>query len=363
MSPSSQRAWFDLVTNRRTGLGAACSRAALSAASALYGGALALRSAAFALGLKRRHRLAGPVIGVGNITLGGTGKTPMVEMLTRRLESKGLKVAVVSRGYGLQVGGVDDEQFGAGKRYTGPDRLGLARKAFADGCDAAVLDDGFHDLRVLRDFNIAMVDASAPFGNGRLFPRGFLRESPHGLKRADVIVVSRADMLDAGELALLRAHLTSVSGGRPTAAAVHRPRAPRTLGGGSAAESLRGKRILGFCGLGNPRGFEATLRSQKALLNAFRAFPDHHRYSEIELDGLEAEGRELEVDAIVTTEKDAARLSERDWTVPVWVLGVDLEVVSGAEELEAGLARVEDRFRHRASTRTSGAGPDAVNAG
>lgn len=350
MSPSTQRAWTDLVTGRRTGLGAACSRAGLSAFAALYGGALALRSAAFALGLRRRHRLPGPVIGVGNITLGGTGKSPMVEMLTRRLESRGLRVAVVSRGYGLQVGGVDDEGFGAGKRYLGPDRLALARKAFADGCDAAVLDDGFHDLRLQRDLNIAMVDASAPFGNGRLFPRGFLRESPHGLSRADLIVVSRADMVDAGELALLRAHLTQVSGGRPTAAAVHRPRAPRALAGGPAADSLAGKRILGFCGLGNPRGFESTLRSQKARLQAFRAFPDHHGYSKTELDGLEAEGRELEVDALVTTEKDASRLRERGWTVPVWVLGVDLEIVSGAEELEAGLARVESRFPSRASS-------------
>ncbi len=351
MSPSSQKSWFDIVTGRRTGPGAALSRLGLSALSALYGGALTLRAAAFALGLRRRHRLPGPVIGVGNITLGGTGKSPMVEMLTRRLESKGLKVGVVSRGYGLQVGGVDDEGFAAGKRYLGPDRVGLARRAFADGCDAVVLDDGFHDLRLQRDFNIAMVDASTPFGNGRLFPRGFLRESPHGLKRADLIVVSRADMLDAGELALLRAHLTQISGGRPTAAAVHRPRAPHTLGGGPAADSLAGKRILGFCGLGNPRAFEATLRGQRARLQAFRAFPDHHGYSNMELDGLEAEGRELEVDALVTTEKDAARLKEREWTVPVWVLGVDMEIVHGAEELEAGLARVEDRFRSRTSSR------------
>src|SRR5262245_46515822 len=103
MSPSTQRSWSDIVTGRRTGFGAAAARAGLSALSALYGGALALRKAAFSLGLRRRHRLAGPVIGVGNITLGGTGKTPMVEMLTRRLEARGLKVAVVSRGYGLEV--------------------------------------------------------------------------------------------------------------------------------------------------------------------------------------------------------------------------------------------------------------------
>jgi tetraacyldisaccharide 4'-kinase len=351
MSPSSQRAWFEIVSGRRTGPGAAFARAGLSALAALYGGALTLRSAAFALGLRRRHRLPGPVIGVGNITLGGTGKTPMVEMITRRLEARGLKVAVLSRGYGKEVGGVDDEGFAAGKRYTGPDRLALARKAFADGNDAVVLDDGFHDLRLQRDFNIAMVDASTPFGNGRLFPRGVLRESPHGLKRADVIVVSRADMLDAGELALLRAHLTQLSGGRPTAAAIHRPRAPRALSGAPAADSLAGKRVLGFCGLGNPLGFEATLKGQRARVLAYRPFPDHHAYSPTELDGLEAEARELEVDALVTTEKDAARLADREWTVPVWVVGVDLEIVNGAEELEAGLARIEDRFRQRASTR------------
>jgi len=341
MSPNTKRTWVNLVTGRRKGPAAGIARAALGAMSLLYGGALRLRAAAFALGLRRRHRLHGAVIGVGNLTLGGTGKTPMVELLTRRLEARGLKVAVLSRGYGREVAGVDDEEFGAGLRLTGPDRLALARRAFGEfRCDVAVLDDGFHDFRLQRDLDIMMVDASSPLGNGKLFPAGFLREPASGLRRADLIVISRGDMLNAGELALLRDGLSTLSGGKPVLASVHRPRAPRAFAGETAPDSLAGRRILGFCGLGNPMGFESTLRSQKSEIAAFRPFPDHHPYSETELDGLEAEARELEVDALVTTEKDAARLSRREWTVPVWVLGVDLEIVSGAGDLDAALDRL-----------------------
>jgi tetraacyldisaccharide 4'-kinase len=348
MSPSLERAWFELITGRRRGFRAAAARLGLSALAAVYGGALALRAGTFAAGLRRRRRMPGPVIGVGNLTLGGTGKSPMVEMLTRRLQERGLKVAVLSRGYGREVAGVDDEVFGAGLRLTGPDRLALARRAFAEiRADVAVLDDGFHDLRLHRDLDIVMVDATAPFGNGRLFPRGTLRESPRGLRRADLVVVSRADQIDAGELALLRASLQNLSGGRPVAAAVHRPRAPRAVAGDRPPATLAGKRLLAFCGLGNPLAFESTLKRQGAEVAAFRAFPDHHPYSPTELDGLEAEGRELEADALVTTEKDAARLDDRPWSLPVWVLGVDLEIVSGTEDLEACLQRVEGRLRAR----------------
>ncbi|MBI2921038.1 MAG: tetraacyldisaccharide 4'-kinase [Planctomycetes bacterium] len=346
MATHWKRTYLEIVTGRRRGAVAMAARTGLAAASLLYGGVLALRNGAFALGLRRRHHMPGPVVGVGNITLGGTGKTPMVELLVRRFEARGLRVAVASRGYGRQAGGVDDEAFDAGFRVTGPDRLANCRRAFGElRADLVVLDDGFQDLRLHRDLDIAMVDASDPFGAGRLFPRGLLRESPRALRRADLIVVSRADMLNAGELALLRDQLATLSGGRPTAAAVHRPRPPQALAGDPAPDLLAGRRILGFCGVGNPLGFEATLRAQKARVAAFRAFPDHHPYSETELDGLEAEARELEVDALVTTEKDAARLSERGWTVPVWVLGVDLDIVAGQENFETALARVETALR------------------
>jgi len=339
---------MEVVTGRRHGVVAGALRLAYAAASAVYAGALWLRHGTFALGLRRRQRLSGPVIGVGNITLGGTGKSPMVEMLTRRLEARGLKVAVVSRGYGREISGVDDEAFAAGIRLAGGDRVERAREAFErHGADVVLLDDGFHDLRLRRDFDIVMVDASSPFGNGRLFPRGCLRETPRGLARADLIVISRADMLSSEELALLRAQLAGLSGGRPVAAAVHRPRAPRALHGPPAPESLAGRRILGFCGLGNPLGFESTLKKLHAKVGAFRAFPDHHAYSDVELDGLEAEGRELEVDALVTTAKDAARLRERPWSVPVWILDVDLELVQGASEIEAGLERICARTGRR----------------
>jgi tetraacyldisaccharide 4'-kinase len=339
-----KRAWTEIVTGRRRGPSAAIARAGLSLTSLLYGGAMGLRAASFALGLRRRRRMPGPVVGVGNITLGGTGKSPMVELLARRFEARGLRVAVVSRGYGKSVSGVDDEAFDAGIRLTGSDRPALVRRAFAEcRADVVVLDDGFQDLRLRRDLDIAMVDASAPFGNGRLFPRGILREPPSALRRADLIVASRADMLNAGDLALLRRHLAAVSGGRPVAAAVHRPRATRVLSGDAAPDSLGGRRVLAFCGLGNPAGFEATVRAQGASVAAFRPFPDHHPYSKTELDGLEAEGRELDVEGLLTTEKDAARLPGRPWTLPVWVLGVDLEIVAGREDVEAALAAVEAR--------------------
>jgi len=212
-----------------------------------------------------------------------------------------------------------------------------------DGAQVVVLDDGFQHWRLARDLDLVCIDALDPFGNGRMLPAGPLREPLSALARASAFLLTRTDLADAETLGTLRARLKAVAGDRPVAESVHRPVAVVAVGGPPRElppEWLKGRTVYAFCGIGNPRGFERTLAALGATVAQCRRFPDHHVYTAEDLRRVVAHAREFMAEALLTTEKDAAKLGGAELAVPLYALRVELEVVRGGEALESALSGV-----------------------
>ncbi len=294
----------------------------LAPLSFLYGILIATRSVLYRLGLRHRTRVAAPVVVVGNLTVGGTGKTPLVAWLATKLAAMGLRVAVVSRGYGGQARGVTrvtvhsdarevgDEPLLLARRaqatvFVGRNRVAAAQAAVADGADVVLCDDGLQHLALRRDCEIVVIDGQRGFGNGCLLPRGPLREHPRRLRRVDAVVVNGAV---ATTLPLPRVehrfsmHMT--------------PGDARAVGAGGAMRSLasfRGTGVHALAAIGNPRRFFDTLRA--AGLQIYEhPMPDHHQFTPGDLNFGDAA-------PVLMTEKDAVKCAafadERCWYMPV----------------------------------------------
>jgi len=332
----------------------------------VYGLAAAARNALFDAGLLRRHRARVPVVSVGNMTAGGTGKTPLVEHITRRLEARGMHVAVVSRGYGRLSRGVvvvsrrgdvrvdalsgGDEPVQIARKFrrasvvVGERRIDAAERAVAEcGAEVIVLDDAFQHRAIERDLDIVVVDARKDFPGERLLPSGMRREWFSGLRRAGLIAFSRAapgaDPSWAGEIARWSgapafAYRTVITGFA-------------TLPGGEPVESgrLAGKRVLAFSGIGSHEAFVASLVAQGVNVVAEKHFRDHHRYSARDLDAVLESARGAE--ACMTTEKDMVRiiadpavLERTKGTMPFMYAVAAIGILRGEEILEQALGGV-----------------------
>ena len=325
-------------------------RAVLWPPAALYSLAVRLRNAAYDRGWKTVHRAAAPVISVGNITAGGTGKTPFVAWLCERLTAKDTRPAILSRGYGAdEESGVDDENQMLQKLAPGtpvivdPDRVAGAERAITDhDADVLVMDDGFQHRRLHRDFDLVLIDALLPFGGGHTLPRGLLREPAGSLRRADAVVITRADQVGEEELLALQERVRAHAGPVPLACADHVPTGLSPVGEGPAPEieALREGTWGAFCGLGNPDGFRRTLRDLGAELDFFRVFPDHHVYTREEVETLQRRGLELRCRGLLTTEKDAIKLRslpKLPIALPMHALQVRMEVGQGEQQLWRGI--------------------------
>ena len=332
-------------------------RLALAAAGFGYGAGIRVRAWSFTSGLRRIRRLPCPVICVGNLTVGGSGKTPCTIALAQWLCARGRAVGVLLRGYGRRDSGVAvvADQHGIQARWeaVGDEAVLLARRLpgvpvivggsrFQAGrealrrfpLDVLVLDDGFQHRQLHRDLDLVMLDATDPFGGGRLLPRGRLREPVAALKRAHAVILSRTDQ--APELAGLRRRLERFAPGVPQILTRHRPAGLMDLadGGERPLGFLRGRRVLAVSGIANPLAFHRTLTHLGAALAATRTFPDHHPYGPADLARVDAAAREAGADLLVTTEKDAVRMPAGLSSWPVFVLRVDLEITEGADLLE-----------------------------
>jgi len=337
LNPSTFR---DLVSGRRRGPVAAVLRCALRMAEVPYTWAVAWRNRRYDSGAAAVERVDVPVVSVGNLTLGGTGKTPMVEWLARWFAGRGVRVAVISRGYGAKAGAENDEALELKQRLPevphlqNPDRVSGAREAVERfGCQAIVLDDAFQHRRIARDLDIVMLDALEPFGFGHVFPRGTLREPVAGLRRADVVVLSRADLLDAPGREEIRCQVQQLAPQAAWAEVVHAPRALITAAGQEEPlASLQGTRLAAFCGVGNPAGFRHTLQASGYHVAGFRAFPDHHRYTPGDVAWLAAWAERLGATALVCTHKDLVKLGcQQVGRRPLWAVRVALEFLSEGE--------------------------------
>jgi len=319
---------------------------AAAAAARLYGLGAGWRRRLFARGWLRTQKLPAPVVSVGNLTVGGTGKTPVVACLARLFQDRGQRVAILSRGYGghsRQVACISDGR----NIYTKPPDAGeepywLARTlpgvaVYTGGCryaaglaawrelkpDLFVLDDGFQHFQLHRDLNLVLLDAAAPFGNGYLLPRGPLREPLTALAAAQCLILTRFEpSRHQAQLAAIRAAFPD----KPVLTASILPVSATTYPGGQAEApaALNRRGLMAFAGLARPEVFTATLKALGADLKGFQVFPDHHAYNDAELDRLTAAARSLGAEGLVTTGKDWARLGERwDGELPLWVLEVE----------------------------------------
>ncbi len=343
MNGGARQRYLALVRGESRGPWPALQRFALGAASLPYGAAVRLRDLAYDRGWLRVERAAVPVVSVGNLTVGGTGKTPCVEYVARLYREHGLRVAVLSRGYGSESGPNDEalvleENLPDVPHLQGADRAALARAAVLElESEVLVLDDGFQHRRLARDLDLVLLDATNPWGGGRLLPRGLLREPASALRRAGAVILTRCDQVPAEERERLRQRVARLAPGVPVAETTHRPVALVNSEGDEAPlELLREGPVAAFCGVGNPGAFRHTLADLGADVAAFRAYPDHHAYTRADVDDLRAWARVLPPGGVaVTTQKDLVklrlpRLAER----PLWALRVRLHFAAGGEAVE-----------------------------
>lgn len=346
--------YLRLIRGEARGPLAVAARLGLGLASAGYGLAVAVRNRAYDRGWRSIERAAVPVVAVGNLTLGGTGKTPMVEYVARQYRRRGLRVAILSRGYGQSEGLNDEGRVLEGNLPDVPhlqdrDRAQLARVAVEElESELLVLDDGFQHRRLARDLDVVLLDALDPFGQGRLFPRGLLREPIRSLRRAGVVVLSRADLVGESERGAIRREAERRAGPLRWAEARHAPlELIDARGRARPLDDLAGRHVAAFCGIGNPEGFRRTLISLCGAPRGFRTFPDHHPYHADDVADLAAWARDLGADLALTTQKDLVKLrAETLGPIPLAALRIGLEVVAGAGVLEEALdALLPDRPR------------------
>ena len=334
------------MSGRARGLWPVLQRIGLWAASVPYGWAAGLRNWMYDRAWNRLHRAAVPVISIGNLTLGGTGKTPCVEYAARFFRTLELRVAILSRGYGGQ-GGRNDEALVLERNLPdvphlqGPDRALLADIAVEElESEVLILDDGFQHRQLARDLDLVLVDASRPWGHGHLFPRGLLREPPRSLRRAGMVLLTRADQVDEAKRRRIIGDIARHAPGVSVAESVHRPAEWVNSEGQSAPlDMVRQQPAAAFCGIGNPDAFRHTLQSLGAGVAAFREFPDHHPYARADVDDLRAWARrQPESAVVVTTQKDLVKVGVPQLGGrPLWALRIELSVEVGEEMLQRKL--------------------------
>jgi tetraacyldisaccharide 4'-kinase len=341
----------ELLSGSSSSVNAILLRAGLWCLSQPYAAVIWARNCAYDRGWKGVGKSTVPVVSVGNLTAGGTGKTPTVAMLARWFRAKNIRVAILSRGFGAGIDGRNDEAkelevlLPDVPHLQKPDRLASATIATEElGMQLLLLDDGFQHRKIHRDLEILLLDAREPFGFGYLLPRGLLREPLRSLRRADIVMATRADQVDSQRLADIR---TKVQRYNPKAAwleAEHYPTQLRNSNGEVRDVSwLCGKNVLAACGLGNPSGFLQTLRTCGANILLTSTFPDHHNFTAQDIQSLETQAMECDeaCEAIVCTGKDLAKIdAPRIGHCELWSLDIEMRVRSGEAVLCEYLERV-----------------------
>ena len=321
-------------------------RHAVNPLSSLYGQIVKKRAGLYASGRLRPHRLAAPVISVGNLTFGGTGKTPFVEFLARRLRFEGFRPAILSRGYGRRSRGVvvvsrgegplvppetgGDEPVALARRLpgvavvVGERRASAAREAALQGANLFLLDDGFQHLALARDVNLLLLDARDPFGGGKLPPGGRLREPLSAIERADAIVFTRIARGEPAEHAV--GQVARLHPGAPIFHAAIRPDGLRDETGSPVDVGEVGRRrCVAVSGVAQPSRFAAALVELDLSPEETFVFADHHRYTDGDLKRIRQAADRTGAAMLVTTEKDAVKLAGRT-SLPLVTVRLEVEI-------------------------------------
>jgi tetraacyldisaccharide 4'-kinase len=307
--------------------------------SVSYGAVAHLRARAYRKGILKQRRLEGVVICVGNLTVGGTGKTPMVLWIAERLLAEGKSVGILTRGYrGKKIAPGADESLRddltsdevqllkarLGDRVAfgvGANRFDRGQELVLQGVKWFVLDDGFQHLPLARDLDIVLIDATNPFGGGHVLPAGRMREPRTALARADIIVITRSHHAPAVEAAIRRDSDAPIFYARAEPDAVVAPFHPHLT-----ERDARQRRLFAFCGIGNPSAFVADLRDWGFQIAGYRFFPDHHRYSAGDVNTIEQEAKAAGAEGVICTEKDSFNYKGVWRSMDLWVCAISMQV-------------------------------------
>jgi len=348
----NQQRWRNIVSGRAEGAGPAAARAGLRFASVGYAAAVAARNCLYDRRILSIYKPKAPVISVGNIAAGGTGKTPLVIWLYEMLKDK-CRLAILTRGY-KAAGGRSDSRTGnldepallekacpAAAVVVNADRAAGARRAGEElGAEVLLLDDGFQHRRIFRDLDIVVVDSTCPFGYDRMLPAGLLREPVGSLARADAVVLTRCDQVGTAELNRIEDRLGRIKTDLPAARSVHEPTAVSVAREAAAekhpARFLEGRKVFAFCGIGNPASFVASLKALGAVVVGRRFFDDHHHYTAGDIANIRSLARRHFAELAVTTQKDFTKIGqERSRAQPpaIACLEVRLRITAGSRRL------------------------------
>jgi len=375
---------YKLIHGERQGPLAALLLGILRLSSFIYELGVNIKLGLYKAGLLQQHRLACRVISLGNITVGGTGKTPTAQRLAAIIRDMGHRVVILNRGYRAgwrgQVGLVSDgrriymsvseagdEAFLLAKNLPGVAVvIGKNRTVTGDyavanlKADFIILDDGYQHWQLARDLDVVLIDSINVFGNNFLLPRGTLREPLTHLDRADAFLLTRADQASDDVRDVIRETLGRYNDRALVVESVHSPRCfieieewykgvrPETI----ALEAIRGQKVLAFSALGNPTSFEQSIANLGAELVEAVRYPDHHDYTMAEMQHIMLQAVDREVYALVTSEKDAVKIPSEfihsDRPLPVYVLGIEVRFVDGYQELMDIIKAVAERGGNKA---------------
>jgi tetraacyldisaccharide 4'-kinase len=350
---------LEVMNDTRKGIWPELLRGIAYGASLAYSIIVRTRLALYARGIFKTRKAPIPVISVGNLTVGGTGKTPFVTYLVRGLAGPDHRhrPAVLARGYRSGPSGKNDEmemiEQSCSNTITvgNPNRLAGALTAHEKGADLAVLDDGFQHIALQRDLDILLIDATRPFGNGHLLPRGLLREPTENSRRADIVVLTRVDLAGLEQVGELRTWLNRLKPGIPVIESSFQPQELKALAENqnskfSTPAELDGVRVAAFAGLANPNGFGQTLRSLGAKVVFSRRFPDHHHYSAADIETVVAESGAAGAEVLITTEKDAVKLNDLPAPdLPLYCLTIKTCIERGEELLWSEISKAVRNFK------------------
>ena len=340
----NQQAYRKLISGQTTGLDAAVFRFFLTAVSFVYTIVTWLRNFLYSSGWLRTHTASVPVISIGNITTGGTGKTPLVIWLYKFLQQKKINCAILTRGYKAIQNYTDEPAFLTetcveAKVIVDPDRVaGAAVAVNKFNAEVLILDDGVQHRRLARNIDIVTIDSTRPFGYGKVLPAGLLREPLQSLKRADAVVLTRCAQTSETKLTELEDKLRLINPDMIIARSIHNPICAKSINGEEIAlAELKGKKLFAFCGIGNPDAFFSTIRGLGANLIDSEVYNDHHHYTGADITEICEKARNSQADCILTTQKDRTKITSLPLPredITFAYLTIELKFTAGQDKLK-----------------------------
>ena len=345
-----------LISGQKAGLGAGLLRMLLGLAAAGYSIAIRYFNFLYSKGWLKAYHVDATVICVGNITVGGTGKTPLVVWLCKHLISdfnfqiSDFGCAILTRGYKVNQNlkikaqiytdevAIHAESCAGIKVIVNPDRVAGAIEAISKfKAEVLIMDDGFQHRGLARDLDIIAIDGTQPFGYGKMLPAGLLREPVTSLKRADVAVITRCDQITETELNQIEKKLEAINPDMIIAKSIHAPTYVKSADNKEISlEHLKGKKIYAFCGIGNPEAFFRTIKQLGGNLIGSKIYNDHHHYTDRCLADIYKQAKHLKSDLILTTQKDwtkIKRLALLKKDIPLGYIGIEIKFLAGEKKL------------------------------